>query len=292
LSLLDRALRLRDSLRERGARFAQRSRSFAMRHRATAFTLVELLAVIAIIGVLLALLLPALQSSREASRRTACQNNLHQIGLAMQGYHASRRAFPPGGIEVRANPSETAKRQLAWCAFILPQLGEQSIYAQLDLSQPFDSSANAAGAATVLTVFVCPDTRRAVNVLQGRGACNYGGMFGERITSPNKPPKGAMIYDVALVLKDISDGASRTILIAEDRDFPDDQWINALNVFDQAFAINAAPAIENDMGSYHPGGAHALFADSSVHFLRDGLAVRILAALCTRAGNEPVTSFE
>ena len=64
------------------------------------FSLVELLAVVAVIGTLVSLSLPAVQHAREAARRTSCSNNLHQMGLALSGYEAARRSFPPGDDEI------------------------------------------------------------------------------------------------------------------------------------------------------------------------------------------------
>src|SRR5215211_3597331 len=87
----------------------------------TGFTLVELLVVIAIIGILVAFLLPAVQAAREASRRSQCQNNLKQIGVALQNHHDARRAFPMGrnGMDQKA---------VSWAFFILPYLEETAIY--------------------------------------------------------------------------------------------------------------------------------------------------------------------
>lgn len=84
----------------------------------SAFTLVELLVVIAIIGVLVALLLPAVQAAREAARRTQCQNNLKQIGLAVQNYHDARRELPP---------SRVADGQQTWLALILDFMEQASV---------------------------------------------------------------------------------------------------------------------------------------------------------------------
>ncbi|MCA9248016.1 MAG: DUF1559 domain-containing protein [Planctomycetales bacterium] len=254
---------------------------------ATGFSLIELLVVVAIIGALVALLLPAVQASRETARRSGCANNLKQIGLALHLYHDVHKSFPPGGIEWRPW-GNAANRQLAWSAFVLPYLEEQPLYDRLDLKQPFDSPANAEAAATVLPVYICPSSARGARLVQGRGPADYGGIYGERITSPNNPPKGVMIYDRAFATHQIDDGLTHTLMIAEDSQFGDGQWINGRNVFDQAYAINAAPPFENDIRSEHTAGAMSLLASGSVRFLDESIDLRSLAALCTREGREVI----
>lgn len=253
--------------------------------RRTAFTLVELLVVIAIIGLLISLLLPAVQTARQAAWQTQCRNNLRQIGLGLTAYHAAKKTFPIGVVEPRL-PRETTQRQLAWSVFILPYLEEQSLYESLDLTTPFDSPENQSAAAQVLSVYVCPVSQRGEELVQGRGPSDYGGIYGERITSRNDPPKGILIRDKAFALRHVRDGASHTLIVAEDTQFGDGQWINGRNLFDQAYEINAAPKFENDIRSDHAGGAHGVMADASVHFLANETDLFVLAALCTRAGRE------
>lgn len=100
--------------------------TFRKRQR-IAFTLVELLVVIAIIGILLGLLLPAVQAAREASRRSRCANNLKQIGLALQNYHATYQKFPPSApfLNAQKNPS------ISWRVMILNQIDESALYSQI-----------------------------------------------------------------------------------------------------------------------------------------------------------------
>src|SRR5437870_12657949 len=90
------------------------------------FTLIELLVVIAIIGVLVGLTLPAVQSAREASRRAQCQNNLKQIGLALNDYVTTGEAYPIGYIAWPNPPGATAPGW-AWSAAVLPQLEQGTI---------------------------------------------------------------------------------------------------------------------------------------------------------------------
>jgi prepilin-type N-terminal cleavage/methylation domain-containing protein/prepilin-type processing-associated H-X9-DG protein len=259
---------------------------------ASGFTLVELLVAIAILGILVSLLLPAVQAAREAARRMSCTSNLRQIGVGLLSYHNSHRSFPPGGVELRLSWHDTTKRQFAWSAFLLPFIEQKNVYDQIDFGRAFDAPENARAAAYVLPVYVCPSVPRASLTSEGRGVCDYGGLYGERILSPNNPPKGAMLYDRVLRVGDFTDGTSATLVVSEDSGFTDMQWINARNLFDQAYAINERPSpqhpLENEIRSRHPGGANGLFVDGSVRFLRDDMPLDVLAAICTRAGGETI----
>jgi prepilin-type N-terminal cleavage/methylation domain-containing protein/prepilin-type processing-associated H-X9-DG protein len=254
------------------------------------FTLVELLVVIAIIGALAGLLLAAVQKARESANRAVCTNNLRQIGIALHSYHNVHNTFPPGGIEWRP-AGDFSKRQLAWCAFLLPYLEQQNVYRKLDLSKAFDAPQNAQGAATVLDIFLCPSKPRGSPddyLWDGRGVTDYGGIFGQALIGQNNPHNGTMLFDKPIRLSMITDGASHTVMISEDTQRKDGQWINAMNLFDVAMPINQGPVYDPDIHSEHPGGANGLFADGSVRFLRQTMDIRILAAIVTRAGGEVV----
>jgi prepilin-type processing-associated H-X9-DG protein/prepilin-type N-terminal cleavage/methylation domain-containing protein len=255
--------------------------------RSHAFTLVELVIVLAIVAVLIGLLVPAVQKTREAANRIRCTNNLRQMGIALHHYHDGYQTFPPGGVEWRP-PGDYAKRQLAWCVFLLPYLEQESVYRSLNLSKPFDSPENAQGAAAILSVFLCPSKPRTNYQFEGRGVCDYGGIFGQALFGNDKPPNGTLLFDKPIRIPMITDGTSCTLMISEDTQRDDAQWINAMNLFDVAAPINQGPVYDPDIHSDHGGGANGLFADGSVRFLRESMDVQLLAAIVTRAGGEPV----
>ncbi|HVU86532.1 MAG TPA: DUF1559 domain-containing protein [Pirellulales bacterium] len=109
-------------------------RAVSERHR-PGFTLVELLCTIAIIGVLVALLLPAIQAAREAARRMSCANNLKQIGLALLNYEGAHAVFPVGA---RSQISGTATFGMSWWVAVLPYLEQGALYQSLDQSGPYN----------------------------------------------------------------------------------------------------------------------------------------------------------
>jgi hypothetical protein len=254
-------------------------------------TLVELLVVVAVVAALAGLLLPAVQAAREAARRVSCQNNLRNVGCALHGHLLARREFPTGCTEWRQPGRPGTGRCLAWSSRILPWLEQAGLADRIDFGRPFDHADNAAAAAVPLTVYRCPSADRLDPLVDGLGRTDYGGVTGERITSPNNPEKGVLIHDRGFAEREITDGLSCTAFVGECSAgaWPDGQWINGRNLFDQAYAVNW-PTWEDELRSRHPGGGLALFGDGTVRLLTDSLDVRVLAAACTRAGGETATA--
>ncbi len=153
------------------------------------FTLVELLVVIAIIGVMVGLLLPAVQAAREAARRMSCSNNMKQLGLAMHNYHDTHRVFPYGfGLN-----------QEFWSALILPQLEQTSLHSTLvwansaNMGSAFATnwtnfnSPNKAACETLIPAFRCPSMAQPefmnYNTIARRVPVSYRGVAGAFVAS-------------------------------------------------------------------------------------------------------------
>ena len=152
------------------------------------FTLIELLVVIAIIGVLVSLLLPAVQSAREAARRSQCVNNLKQMGLALQNYLDSMRSFPMG--VVARNVVDCARRDHTAFTMMLPYIEQQAIYNAINFDY---AAANTQGGvhagatnftamSAQIAVYVCPSDSAAEPIVSQNGysQSSYAASVGQR----------------------------------------------------------------------------------------------------------------
>lgn len=166
----------RHASRFRGPAAATQARATCSGRRA--FTLVELLVVVAIIGVLVALVLPAVQAAREAARRTACASNIRQIGLALHHLHDHLGRLPPGwsGATVGHQPAEPTDELpgWGWAARLLPQIEEQATHDAIDFRKPVydpaDPFVHASVRTRIVPVYLCPS--------DVRGPAERGGLFG------------------------------------------------------------------------------------------------------------------
>ncbi|MBM3965395.1 MAG: DUF1559 domain-containing protein [Planctomycetes bacterium] len=263
-----------------------RLRRLRSRDHSGGFTLVELLVTIGVIGVLIALLLPAVQAAREAARKASCQNNLRQIGIALHNYHDVHKSLPTGCLEWRAWNSPPTRKQFAWSAMLLPFIEQQNLHQQIKWSKPFDAPENRTSATTDLPFYLCPSEP---DLVSGKGLISYGGIFGELIND-REQDDGLFVNERAFSFRDVLDGLTNTLAVSEDVGGPDREWINGRNIFVVAHGINDRTAWvgDNEIRSAHPGGAMLLFADSRVHFVSESLDKSVLGKWITRAKQEVV----
>jgi prepilin-type N-terminal cleavage/methylation domain-containing protein/prepilin-type processing-associated H-X9-DG protein len=315
------------------------------------FSLIELLVVIGIIGILIALLLPAVQAAREAARRVQCLNNMKQLGLALHTYHESLGSFPMGYV-ARARFTDGATDTApgwGWATMILPQVEQRPLYNAVNFAISVESPENVTVIQGNINIYVCPSdlTRGAFQLTDSSGgllatttpmsyAACVGGNESDTATGVQSDGLGRGVFyrNSATRMADITDGASQTIAIVERA------WGKANGIWAGAIArgvirrgqANACPTTGalfypaatliqahchllnansdpdgglDDCSSFHPGGANMLFADGSVHFLKDvrgdvGLRADgspvyspsgvVFQALATRNGGEVVSA--
>lgn len=188
--------------------------------RRTGFTLVEILVVITIITILVAMLLPAVQSAREAARKNQCLNNIKQFGVAFQNYVMSHEVLPPGIVRNKHSCIPADTNNTTWIAQILGYLELETIHKRIDWEmQPGIAGGNADIARIDLSAVRCPSDRD-IKVDSKFGATNYVACIGHTDKAwPNDEPRrdfrGAFGINSGLRYADMLDGSTNTMLISE-----------------------------------------------------------------------------
>ena len=274
--------------------------------RTTGFTLVELLVVLAIIGVLIAVLMPAVQSAREAVRRIHCRNQIRQLGLALHNYHEIHSRFPAGSYMM--GPSTLTMSGWGWGAMILPYVEQTPLYNRIDFHRGTAVASNLTVIATPVGFWQCPSDvgpermtifpvyHPSIDIASGN-YCGVNGLLSEM--SSNR-------------LSDVTDGTSRTLLLGErvvdesvNGSLPHTAgWFGRVAYSDgyeyrsvphmaafHAFPINGSLSSGQHFSSRHTGGASFCFADGSVHFVSQHIDAQLLESLGTPAGGETMGTF-
>lgn len=190
------------------------------RTRYSAFTMVELILVIAIIAILAALLLPAVQQVREAARRTQCINNLAQIGIALHNYQMAFERLPPGV----SNPTGPILNQpdgyhMGWLAQIVPHLDQQNAYNRIDFGKSVYAQANQTARAHSMSILICPSSSlwsRTIVVGDGTAALStYVGIHNDVEAPIDVNQNGVLFLNSSVRQIDIRDGVSHTMFASE-----------------------------------------------------------------------------
>ncbi|MFO0796972.1 MAG: DUF1559 domain-containing protein [Gemmataceae bacterium] len=298
------------------------------------FTLIELLVVIAIIGVLVGLMLPAVQKVREAAARVKCKNNLKQIGLALHNYHDRTGSFPPG-YTANAAAADGTGPGWGWAAFLLPDLEQENVYRLIDFAQPITAARHDAVRQVTVSFLRCPSDPRQdpiplsefenpAGLTTPLGRSNYVACYGNtpylgespavlttHLTVDGVIGRGMFYRNSRTRIADVLDGLSNTFAVGEKNAqatmaswagvVPGATWRSANDVANyggipsnlpaalvlghacRQHPPSAAAGVAEDFSSPHINGVNALFADGSVHAVRQSVSMSVYPFTATIA---------
>jgi prepilin-type N-terminal cleavage/methylation domain-containing protein len=282
------------------------------RNRKTSgFTLVELLVVIAIIGILIGMLLPAVQTVREAARRTSCMNKIRQIGLSALNFESAHMHLPPPKLGTGEFDSLGST-----FVILLPYVEQANRFDLYDINASISAPGNIELTSERLDIYTCPSMVSHDDSDFGEGSylINYATRY--RPKSVGSSVDGAFdeaperaANDYRLGFGGFPDGTSNTIFFGETDNsvqwtggsalpgrwgfytWAQGYWFNSQSHIEAEFNL-VGPVPESNMRTYrtfrsdHIGGASFCMVDGSTLFVADGVEPRVLEAAITRAGGE------
>ncbi|QDS89441.1 hypothetical protein EC9_36410 [Rosistilla ulvae] len=215
-------------------------------------------------GMLVGLLLPAVQAAREAARRMSCSNNLKQLALAVHNYHDTHKKLPSNIVDKQGKPL------LSWRVALLPYLEQNELYSQFRLDEPWNSPHNLPLAERMPALFACPSGP------QVPGKTAYQVPLGKGLS---------MLSDNPLRFRDIIDGTSNTVMFVETSPELAVDWTAP-----EDWTYDANDPL-GGLGGHHPGGFHVAMLDGSVRFVALEIDPVLWYKLLTRGGLEVVEPF-
>ncbi|MAT16403.1 MAG: hypothetical protein CMJ46_14165 [Planctomyces sp.] len=273
------------------------------------FTILELLTVIAILTVLLALLLPSLGSARESARRIQCQNQLKQVGIALQGYHELNRSLPPG-----LQWEGTGQSAYGWAVPLLDLMEQRAVSDLVHADAPLSDPRNFDALHSSIATFVCPSDITAASFqlfaeedlaessapLMELPTANYLGVFGTIEADNGFPvPKGdgAFLDTQAVRFVEFERGLSNTIIVGErTMSTVPSTWLGVDARGEDAVcrlvgsaitSPNCAECDECEFTSRHPGGVNFLWGDGHVEMVSENIEQELYRILSKRNGYVP-----
>ena len=264
----------------------------------SAFTLVELLVVVAIIGILISMLLPAVQQVREAARRVSCSNNIAQLGIALHNFEFGHEHLPPGVI----NPtgpilSQPIGQHVSFLVELLPYIDQSGIANRFDKSLGTYAPANAPARAQKISLFECPSDYFPAHDGTA-GLTSYAGCHHSMEAPIDTDNNGLLFLNSEISYSDIHDGSSNTILIGEllldqssNLGWASGTRASLRNTGPIVMAPGAVPSPAaptnlkevGGFGSRHPGITNFCFADGRVSSITDSIDPIIYQNLGDRA---------
>ena len=269
------------------------------RQKRRGFTLVELLVVITIIGMLMALLLPAVQSARETARRAICMNNQKQLSLAALEYESAHRAFPGYKNTISKNSDGTSKRDSTWVVPLFPNLERTDLY------RLWRDATVTTPPSVFMRLLICPSdppetttrgsTPLAYVVNCGGNATTPGGVVDTAAAGVffNASVSASATTKISMSLDYLSqhDGSSNTLMLSENINIGmNHKWDlqnGSVTIAKVGFRwdgdrINQNITVDKPRpSSYHSGGVNVAFCDGHIYFLREDISNTVFRHLCT-----------